>query len=151
MITSTGFNSEIGLTLCGPDRCITEEYYEWQFNLFEERFHQINNVFYNKEFLFTSLDKNGRASQIVGILLGRLGATRHHEGGINSFSYVIMSEINFPTKVGFEPILDNMHKPSYIAPTILTMDVFLAALHTLFSRSGGDQYALNLIRELKDL
>lgn len=149
MISTATYNSEIGRALCGEHLLITSEYMEWQTGLLLQIVRNRGNVFYDKTILFPELPANDERSRLLGLILGRLGCIREHSGSLNSHDFVVYHDIACPIKHGFEEILDNIHKPSYVAPYLLTYKELLGILYKLCSRHGGDTYSLQVLNTLR--
>ena len=148
VISPATYNSEIGRALCGEHLFITSEYMEWQNALLLQRFRSRGNIFYDKSILFPELPANDERSRLFGIVLGRLGCNREHIGSLNSYDFVVYHDIICPVKHGFEEILDNIHKPSYVAPYLLTYSNIVGLLYKLCSRHGGDTNSIEALNTL---
>jgi hypothetical protein len=148
VISPATYNSEIGRALCGEQLVITSEYMEWQNDLLLQKFRSRGNIFYDKSILFPDLPANDELSRLFGIVLGRIGCSREHSGSLNSCDFVVYREITCPIKHGFEEILDNVHKPSYVAPFLLTYSNLIGLLYKLCTRHGGDANSLEVLNTL---
>ena len=133
------------------DKSLTQAYYNWQLSNILNYRDTRGNIFYDKSVLLQDIEKLSKEGQIIVELLGYLGSERHHSTKLNSVDFVICRSFDFPVSVGFEDIWKNFHKPSYVPPTLLTRADFINQLEFLFSRGGGNSYALARLNDLKVL
>ena len=134
-----------------PDKSLTQAYYDWQLSNILNYRNTRGNIFYDKRVLLLDGEKLSNEGQIIGELLGYLGSEREHSAILNSADFVIRRSFDFPVSDGFEDIWKNLHKPSYVPPTLLTYADFLNQLEYLFKRGGGNTYALSRLSDLKEL
>jgi hypothetical protein len=130
------------------DKRISEMYYLWQLDCVMELHGLRGNIFYGKTLLFDDISKNSIEGQLIGELLGFLGATRLHHAGFNTVDFVVRQSFKFPLAEGYEDLWANFHRPSYSPPKLLTTSVLNGIMETLFKRGGGNQYALSRLNEL---
>ncbi|NQW34976.1 MAG: hypothetical protein HQ470_04135 [Methylophilales bacterium] len=133
------------------DKCLTQDFFEWQLSNFKSYSEIRGNVFYDKRLLLQNIDKASPEGQIIGELLGYLGSERVHNLGLNDVDFLVNQSFYFPLGNGYEDLWKNFHKPSYVPPILLTYAHFLGELERLFKRGGENNYALGRLNELRVL
>jgi hypothetical protein len=133
------------------DKCLTQNFFEWQLSNFRLYSEIRGNVFYDKSVLLQDIEKASLEGQIIGELLGYLGSERVHNVGLNDADFLVNQSFDSSLGIGYEDLWKNFHKPSYVPPILLTYAQFLDELERLFKRGGENNYALGRLTELRVL
>ena len=133
------------------DKCLTQDFFEWQLSNFKLYTEIRGNVFYDKSVLLHDIEKASLEGQIIGELLGYLGSERVHNVGLNNADFLVNQSFDSPLRDGYEDLWQNFHKPSYVPPILLTYAHFFNELERLFKRGGENNYVLARLNELKIL